>query len=62
MSRSYFGKAPTGLLEWDGKRDDMFDKGDWQAELAALHVVIKGDDNEGDTAAKVSEVEARAAI
>lgn len=38
VSRSYFGKDP-GII-WDGKRDDMFKKGDWAAELEALDAVL----------------------
>ena len=62
MSRSYFGKAPTGLLEWDGKRDDMFAKGDWQAELAALHEAIKEGDEESGTAHEAPKAKAEAAL
>ena len=40
MSRSYFGKDPS-WFDWDGKRDDMFAKGDWKAEFAALQEAIK---------------------
>jgi hypothetical protein len=40
ISRSYFGKDPS-WFDWDGKRDDMFAKGDWKAEYAALQAAIK---------------------
>ena len=35
LSRSYFGKDPS-FFDWDGKRDDMFAKGDWGAEFKGL--------------------------
>jgi hypothetical protein len=40
LSRSYFGQDPS-WFDWDGKRDDMFTKGDWKAELEALQAAIK---------------------
>ena len=40
MSCSYFGKDPS-WLDWDGKRDDMFAKGDWKSESQALLLAIK---------------------
>ena len=40
MSRSYFGKDPS-WFDWDGKREDMFKKGDWKAESEALLLAIK---------------------
>jgi hypothetical protein len=40
LSRSYFGQDPS-WFDWDGKRDDMFAKGDWKAELEALQAAIK---------------------
>ncbi len=39
LSRSYFGQNPS-VLSWDGKRDDMFAKGDWTAELNALQEAL----------------------
>lgn len=39
LSRSYFGHDPS-LLNWDGKRDDMFTKGDWASELKALQEAL----------------------
>jgi len=39
LSRSYFGKDPS-LFDWNGKRDDMFAKGDWKAEFAALQEAL----------------------
>ncbi|GJJ02303.1 hypothetical protein RugamoR64_28410 [Duganella rhizosphaerae] len=38
LGRSYFGR--DGGLVFSGKRDDMFKKGDWQAEKEALEEVI----------------------
>lgn len=40
ISRSYFGVDPS-MWDWDGKRDDMFPKGDWPKEFAALQEAIK---------------------
>jgi hypothetical protein len=40
LSRSYFGREPS-FWDWDGKRDDMFAKGDWNAELAALKAALE---------------------
>jgi hypothetical protein len=39
ISRSYFGKDP-GII-WDGKRDDMFEKGNWATEYKALQTAIR---------------------
>jgi hypothetical protein len=39
LSRSYFGKDPS-FFSWDGKRDDMFAKGDWAAEFKALQEAL----------------------
>lgn len=39
LSRSYFGKDPS-MFDWDGKRDDMFAKGDWKAESEALREAL----------------------
>lgn len=51
LSRSYFGKDPS-WLDWDGKRDDMFKKGDWKSELEALEQAIKEAMGEPEQAAK----------
>lgn len=40
MSRSTFGNDPS-WFNWDGKRDDMFKRGDWKAEYDALQAAIK---------------------
>ena len=48
MGRSYFGKDPS-WFDWDGKREDMFAKGDWKAESKALLLAIK--EAAGDTPA-----------
>lgn len=52
MSRSYFGKDPS-WFDWDGKRDDMFAKGDWKAEADALKAALReaGADSANDAAA-----------
>ena len=61
MSRSDFGKDPS-WFDWDGKRDDMFAKGDWQAELAALHEAIKEGAEESGTAHEAPKAKAEAAL
>lgn len=40
ISRSYFGKDPS-MWDLNGKREDMFPKGDWPAEFAALKEAMK---------------------
>ena len=39
LSRSHFGRDPS-IFDWDGKRDDMFVKGDWKAEFAAFQEAL----------------------
>jgi hypothetical protein len=39
LGRSYFGRDGGFIVQ--GKRDDMFAKGDWRAERAALDEVMK---------------------
>jgi hypothetical protein len=39
MSRSYFGRDPS-WFDWDGRREDMFAKGDWRGELEALEQAL----------------------
>jgi hypothetical protein len=39
LSRSYFGKDPR-FFSWDGKRSDMFAKGDWAAEFKGLQEAL----------------------
>jgi hypothetical protein len=45
LSRSFFGKDP-GMF-FDGKRKDMFVRGNWQAELNGLEEAVK-DATSGD--------------
>nr|WP_315202678.1 T6SS effector BTH_I2691 family protein [uncultured Albidiferax sp.] len=47
MSRSYFGKDPS-WLDWDGKRDDMFTRGNWPSEYEALQKAIEEGGKEAD--------------
>lgn len=37
---NYFGRN-SNWINWDGKRDDMFPKGNWKAELEALEAAIE---------------------
>ena len=39
-ARSYFGRD-SSFLSLSGKRDDMFPKGDWKAELEGLEGALK---------------------
>ncbi|HVK93881.1 MAG TPA: T6SS effector BTH_I2691 family protein [Noviherbaspirillum sp.] len=47
ISRSYFGKDP-GIF-FDGKRDDMFPKGNWKMEFEALQKAIRNGAEEEST-------------
>lgn len=40
LSRSYFGRDPS-FFDWDGKRDDMFARGDWTSEFKAFQQAIE---------------------
>jgi hypothetical protein len=44
ISRSYFGKDP-GIF-FDGKRSDMFAKGNWKAEFEGLQEALKSGSEE----------------
>ena len=39
LGRSYFGRDPS-FWDWDGKREDMFEEGDWKSELEGLQQAL----------------------
>ena len=59
MSRSYFGKDPS-WFDWDGKREDMFKKGDWKAEADALKAALM--EATGDSASNATSTKTTQAV
>lgn len=59
MSRSYFGKDPS-WFDWDGKREDMFKKGDWKSESQALLLALKEAAGDAPASSKSTQPTAQA--
>lgn len=56
LSRSYFGRDPS-ILSLSGKRDDMFAKGDWTAEIKSLQEALNDGGKEPSTDGKPTIIE-----